>query len=155
MPDLPTFSWLRTWFSILLSSSLYILLGLTVGGMLSLVAPLFGASPWGWFFAGICLPAGFLSLFRSSHRRLKSDLSFLKGLRSEGLLSAEDYKKACHQAMRWWSDTVHPVRSEQQTSSKTNSKRKKRVPNQAEMPNSPSIESDETTALEPPVPSVD
>ena len=85
MPDVEPPGWLRSWIATSLASTVYASVGVSAGAILYLVAPYFGGQPWGWFFAGTCIPPGLMALVNTSDWMFYRRLRNLKQLFDDGL----------------------------------------------------------------------
>jgi hypothetical protein len=63
--------------------------GVSVGAILSLVAPIFGANPWNWFFIGACIPPGLMAFLDTTDWMFERRLDTLKRWRDEGKITPE------------------------------------------------------------------
>jgi hypothetical protein len=107
MPDVEPPGWLRSWIATSLASTVYASVGVSAGAILYLVAPYFGGQPWGWFFAGTCIPPGLMALVNTSDWMFYRRLRNLKQLFDDGLISEELYEQHRKRAMDWRADRLY------------------------------------------------
>jgi len=101
------FPWLRAWVATNLSSTVYASAGVSLGAVMSLVAPHFGANQWTWFFLGTCIPPSIMAMIFSSDFMFEMRLAKLKRWRELGLISTTLYDEAVRRAMNWRADRLH------------------------------------------------
>ena len=126
MADIQPPGWLRTWVATLVTStSMFASFGLSVGGLLSLVAPLFGANPWAWFFAGTCIPPGVMALIYTTDWMFERRLDTLKRWRDEGKITPERYEIEVDRALEWRSERLYGIPSKPSARAKVRPRPKK------------------------------
>ena len=99
--------WLRSWVATNLASTVFASIGVSVGGILTLLAPYLGGERWFLFFVGSCIPAGPMAFIYTTDWMFERRLLRLKRWLDLGLVSPELYEEHRRRALDWRAERLY------------------------------------------------
>lgn len=94
--------WWKIWRDLAYATTIYVGVGVSLGGILALITLGRGKNPFWWFFYGSLVPPGLLAWWFASDWMVRKKLENLRQWKEQGLLPTRAYDQMVKDLTEWY-----------------------------------------------------